>query len=157
MASRRRARLYALQALYARDVHHQVTLETRCSSNSEEQLDLFWVTQEEDGLEYLTGRLAEKEEMEFASRLFDGVISHTPSIDSEIESVSENWSLDRMSNVDRNILRLAVYELLKCDDIPIRVSLNEAIEISKKYSVKDASRFVNGILDKISVRLKPKV
>lgn len=150
MASRRRARLYALQALYAADVHQHVG-DHSTPSYAAEQLAKFWITQEQDALELFGGRLAEPEEKHFANRLFSGVLENRKLLDGQIEAVAKNWSLLRMSIVDRNILRLAAYELIYCsEDIPSRVTLNEAIEIAKKYSVKEASRFVNGILDKIS-------
>jgi transcription antitermination factor NusB len=152
MASRRRARLYALQALYAADVHQYVG-QRSTRHYAAEQLSCFWDTQVQDALEYFGGRLAEPEEKEFALKLFKGVLANRDTLDRQIEEVAQNWTLLRMSIVDRNILRLAAYELIFCsDDIPSRVTLNEAIEIAKKYSVKEASRFVNGILDKISAR-----
>jgi len=91
-------------------------------------------------------RLAEEA---FTRQLVDGVLEHRAEIDKEIENRSLNWKLHRMSAIDRNLLRLAVFELLYCDDIPPKVSINEAIEIAKIYGDKNSPAFVNGILDKI--------
>ena len=152
MASRRRARLYALQALYAADIHGRLDSEG-VSHQERHQLDYFWDTQGNDGLEWMGGRLAEDDEKAFAFHLFNGVCQNLTPINRQIEEVANNWSLDRMAVVDLNIIRLATFELMFCQDkIPARVTLNEAIEIAKKYSVKEASRFVNGILDKISAK-----
>ncbi len=78
-----------------------------------------------------------------------GVLSHLQEIDQLIERFSENWRLSRMSLIDRNILRMAVFELLHCNDIPPKVALNEAIELGKEYGSEDSGSFVNGILDRI--------
>lgn len=82
----------------------------------------------------------------FARRLVVGTVAHLPQIDQTIQSVAKEWNMERMANVDRNILRLAVYELLYCPDIPPNVAVNEAIELAKIYSGEEAGRFVNGIL-----------
>ncbi|MCM8783051.1 MAG: transcription antitermination factor NusB [Candidatus Omnitrophica bacterium] len=86
---------------------------------------------------------------EFAEFLFRGVIDNLSQINLKISSASQNWSIRRMAIVDRNILRLASFELLFCSDIPPKVSINEAVELAKKFSGREAARFVNGILDKI--------
>lgn len=86
----------------------------------------------------------------FAELLVQGVIEYRAVIDREIREVAKNWSLERMSSVDLSILRLCSYELLYQPDIPVRVSINEAIEISKRYGTKDSPAFVNGLLDKIA-------
>ena len=149
MASRRRARLYALQALYAADMHQRLAA-LSVKHQSDYQLDFFWDTQVNDGLEWFGGRVADEDEKAFSQYLFEGVVANYSAINRQIEEVAQNWSLERMAVVDLNILRLAAFELMYCQEkIPARVTLNEAIEIAKKYSVKEASRFVNGILDKI--------
>lgn len=86
---------------------------------------------------------------DFSNILVDGVIKNLPLIDSKISSSAKNWTIDRMAVVDRNILRMATYELLFVHDIPAKVTLNEAIEIAKKYGGDDSSSFVNGIIDRI--------
>lgn len=92
------------------------------------------------------------EPTEFAQHLLAGVEAHQARIDEVIESTSENWALSRMPLVDRNILRLAVYELIFEPEIPDSVSINEAVEMAKTYGGDDSSKFVNGILGKISER-----
>ena len=85
----------------------------------------------------------------FARELAEGVIRNQEEIDAVIERHSEHWRLDRMSVTDRNILRLATYELLFRPDIPPRVSINEAVELAKEFGTEDSPAFVNGILDAI--------
>lgn len=85
----------------------------------------------------------------FFERLVRGVTRSEQEIDSIIEQFSSNWKINRMSCVDRNIMRLAVYELLWCNDIPAKVSINEAIDIGKKYGTEESGSFINGILDGI--------
>ena len=87
----------------------------------------------------------------FFLQLVKGVNSAQDSIDQLIERYSHNWRLRRMSCVDRNILRIAVYEMLFCNDIPFKVSINEAIDIGKKYGTEESGAFINGILDSIRV------
>jgi len=86
----------------------------------------------------------------FAEGLVRGTLSHLEEIDAVISRYAENWQLNRMAIIDRNILRFAAYELLYCEDIPPKVAINEAVNIAKKYSQEDAGKFVNGILDKIN-------
>jgi len=97
----------------------------------------------------------DSEVLDFAKKLVTGTWEHRVRIDQHIESVAANWELSRMAAVDRNILRLATYELCFCDDIPPLVSINEAIEMAKKFSTKNSGPFVNGILDNIRLRCAP--
>ncbi|MDZ7831565.1 MAG: transcription antitermination factor NusB [Desulfobacterales bacterium] len=85
----------------------------------------------------------------FCRRLVKGVIEHRSDLDRIIEAHSSNWRVYRMSGVDRNILRLAAFEMLYCEDIPAKVSINEAIEIGKKFGTDETGPFVNGVLDAI--------
>ncbi|MBI2928964.1 MAG: transcription antitermination factor NusB [Verrucomicrobia bacterium] len=85
----------------------------------------------------------------FAEPLIRGTLEHRAELDALIKKHAKNWDLHRMAAVDRNILRLAAYEMLHRDDIPPVVSINEAVDIAKKFSTEDSGRFVNGILDKI--------
>lgn len=87
---------------------------------------------------------------EFIQELLSGVLMKRSEIDRAIETVSKNWRLSRMSVVDRSVLRLAVYEILFLDDIPTRVSINEAVELAKEFAADDSPRFINGILDAIA-------
>jgi len=86
---------------------------------------------------------------EFTEGLISGVKEHQAQIDSIISQVAENWRLDRMAAIDRNILRLGAYEMLFCPEIPAKVAINEALELPKRYSTAQSSRFVNGILDRV--------
>ncbi|HET7787036.1 MAG TPA: transcription antitermination factor NusB [Myxococcales bacterium] len=131
MGSRTRARECALQALY--------------------QLD----TSGGDAREAVRGVMAHFEEADgeterFADELVRGVRSEQAQIDSLIQRTSTNWKLERMARVDRNILRLAVYEILRRADVPVRVTLNEAVELGKKFGSEESSAFVNGVLDRIA-------
>jgi len=85
----------------------------------------------------------------FAEELVEGTLTHIQAIDNKLEQFSEGWPLKRMANVDRNILRLACYEILYREDIPGRVTINEAIEIAKSYGSEESGKFINGILDRL--------
>ena len=91
---------------------------------------------------------------EFAQPLIEGMVTHLPEIDERIRRYSENYEFHRISPVDRNVLRLAIYEMLFRDDIPPVVSINEAIELAKTFGSGDSGRFVNGILDRVKNDLK---
>jgi N utilization substance protein B len=86
---------------------------------------------------------------EFSERIVLGVLEHAREIDQLIERFSENWRLDRINFIDRNILRMAIFELLYCSEIPPKVTLNEAIDLGKRYGSEDSGSFINGILDRI--------
>ncbi len=86
---------------------------------------------------------------EFASRLALGIKDHLEEIDAKISKHATNWQLKRMAVIDRNVLRIGVFELLHALDIPPKVTINEAVELAKKYGDTESSKFVNGILDKI--------
>ena len=88
-------------------------------------------------------------ESAFTKQLVNGVRKDQERIDQEIKKHSLNWKLNRMSYIDRNILRIAIFEILSCDDIPVKVSINEAIEIAKTYGDKNSAPFINGILDQV--------
>ena len=90
---------------------------------------------------------------EFSQKIVSGVCQHEEEIDVIIEHYSEHWRLKRMAIVDRNILRLAIFELMFCDDIPPKVVLNEAVELGKKFGSDKSGSFVNGILDKVAHRI----
>ena len=85
----------------------------------------------------------------FAEELARGVIAHHPEIDPLISRHAENWEIDRMGTVDRNAMRIAVFEMLYRDDIPPVVSINEAVDLAKAFSSSESGKFVNGILDRI--------
>jgi len=89
----------------------------------------------------------------FAVQLVEGVQRHRLPLDKHLAAVLENWSIGRLSRVDHNILRLALYELLWMEEIPARVTIDEAIELAKRYGDQDSGRFVNGVLDQLAERL----
>jgi len=129
ITSRRKAREIALEALYRIEV---------ANDDAEDILkDIFSRTKTKPDIQNYARRLVK----ETSSRLHD--------IDRIIEEVAENWKLSRIAIIDKNILRFAICEILYFDDIPPKVSLDEAIEIAKKYSTENSGRFVNGVLDKI--------
>jgi N utilization substance protein B len=90
----------------------------------------------------------------FAEKLVRGVRQNQGELDAQIQSASRNWRLERMARVDRNLIRLALYELKHADDVPAKVAINEAIEIAKRYGTSESSAFVNGILDRCLEDLK---
>ena len=96
----------------------------------------------------------EREILQFATKLVEGTLERRDEIDARLQSVTRNWDLRRMAIVDRNILRMAVYELMWCDDVPHKVAINEAIELGKKFSTANSGGFVNGILDRIRMDIE---
>jgi len=143
MASRRRAREYALQALFQADIRDVPVLSALN--------DLWSGLMDGEGIDET--RAPESEEVEFAQRIVGGVAEKREEIDTLIEASSTNWRLARMPVVDRNILRMAAFELLDCQDIPATVSINEAVELAKKFGTSDSRGFVNGIVDRIARQL----
>ena len=112
------------------------------------QVDLLGAEAKDDALESPTVKKG-SETQRFARELVDGVLEHRSEIDERIKSVAENWDLARMAVVDRNVLRLGVYELAHWRDIPPKVTINEAIDLAKRYGTAESGTFVNGILDRI--------
>jgi len=107
----------------------------------------------QDGITALTqfqeNFLSDGKADDFLKRLVQGVLEHCTELDRLIEQYSENWRLERIDLVDRNILRMALFELLYCEDIPPKVTLNEAIDLGKRFGSEDSGSFINGILDRI--------
>lgn len=99
--------------------------------------------------DYLSNYPQRQEAADFALLLLEGVIKNISTIDALIKKYVKNWEIDRMAVIDRNILRLACFELIFLEEIPPKVSINEAIELAKRFGDIDSPRFVNGILDKI--------
>jgi len=99
--------------------------------------------------EHLTGKSGADEARAYAIRLVDGVRANAKQINHLIREAARNWDIERMAGIDRNALRIGVYELLFNDDVPMRVAINEAIELAKRYSTEASGAFVNGILDRI--------
>jgi N utilization substance protein B len=144
MGSRRRSREIALQTLYA--------LELGRRSLDEALQDMRERVGEPsgDGDDLADMVRGGGEVQDFAEKLVRGVMTHREAIDALVGHCSTNWKIARMAAVDRNLLRLATYELLHLEDIPTKVTLNEAIEIAKRYGTADSSAFINGILDRIA-------
>lgn len=90
----------------------------------------------------------------FAERLVTGTLEHRAMIDERLKSVTRNWDLKRMAAVDRNVLRMSIFELMFCADVPPKVAINEAIELGKKYSTANSGGFINGILDRVRIDLE---
>jgi N utilization substance protein B len=142
---RRQARERAVQALYQLDAWGALGgAEARALERTavEEMLDAFWQSLEPQEPEVRT----------LADPLVLGVLDHRSELDELVEACSQNWRLDRMAKVDRNILRLGVFELLHRPDVPAKVAINEAIEIARRYGAEESSAFINGVLDKVAHR-----
>ncbi len=131
MRKRTKAREYALQILYAVDI---------TKDDPGDCIERFW-----EGNEESSGEVKK-----FAAGLVLGVSDNKKEIDRIITKYATNWHLDRMAVIDRNVLRFATYELIYVKDIPPKVSINEAIDIAKKFGGPDSGKFVNGVLDKIN-------
>ncbi|MAE76527.1 MAG: transcription antitermination factor NusB [Planctomycetes bacterium] len=99
--------------------------------------------------EFLASSSNDREVLDFALRLIAGTRKLQPTIDVTLAKVARNWDLRRMATIDRNALRMAIFELLHCDDIPPKVSINEAIDLGKKFSTANSGAFINGILDRV--------
>jgi len=130
MGRRHKARELALQILFQLDSSQE---------NLKEAIETFWALHRHP-----------REMKEFANRLVEGTRKNLKAIDEKIVRYAQHWEIERMAVVDRNILRLGAYEVLYCPDIPIKVSLNEAVELAKKFSTEKSSQFVNALLDKIA-------
>jgi len=133
MHGRRKAREIALQVLYSLNF---------VNIDVQKALDLFW-----------GNFVAPKTAKEFAAALVQGTWEHREELDRLIAGCSDNWSLGRMSKVDISILRMAVFEFLYCDDIPPKVTLNEAIDLGKIFGSENSGSFINGILDALNLKL----
>jgi N utilization substance protein B len=130
MGTRRSGREAAVQFLYQYDTHKPGALYPALAA--------FWKQSEE-----------KKAVCDFAADLVRGVIEKLPEIDQKLRGLADNWDFERLAVVDRNILRLAIYEMFYRPEIPPVVSINEAIEIAKKFSTAESGKFVNGLLDKV--------
>ncbi len=154
MGIRREARERAVQFLFQYDLNR--------TDDLDEALVHFWESQRSAALaeEKSESKWGQKTQLppptsedaatkSFADPLIRGVLDHQGELDGVIKKYAKNWDLHRMAVVDRNILRLAIYEMFHRDDIPPVVSINEAVDIAKKFSTEDSGKFVNGILDKV--------
>lgn len=145
MGIRRKAREASLQLLYEIDLSGKDYEEPFKSCRKDLSLPLSG--QEE-------GESAGEEIREFTQQIVSGVGRNVREIDQLIESHSTHWKISRMALVDRNILRMAVFELLYCSEIPASVTINEAIEIGKHFGTEESGSFINGVLDHIAKDLK---
>ncbi|MEZ4273213.1 MAG: transcription antitermination factor NusB [Myxococcota bacterium] len=136
---RRRSREAALQILYQLDMTEKLVVQALDPSELNEVIQAFWQSFDD----------AAPVDREFAERLVHGVARDLAALDEAITRQSKHWRLERMDKVDRNLLRLAAYEILRCVDIPRAVSINEAIEIARRFSGSSSVAFINGILDHI--------
>ena len=131
MRNRTKSREYALQMLYQADIRH--------ADDAQPIQEEFWQAHEP----------ATADVKAFASELFAGTFKHLKELDALIAAHADNWNLNRMAVIDRNILRLGAYELLHQQDVPSKVCINEAIELAKRFGDADSGKFINGILDAI--------
>ncbi|MCK4809369.1 MAG: transcription antitermination factor NusB [Candidatus Omnitrophica bacterium] len=129
MRLRSKAREIALFILYQREI---------TKKEPKELLDV-----------HLENEPQQEEVINFASVLLKGIVEKLSVLDSIIKKYAKNWGIDRMAIIDRNILRMAIFEIISLEDIPPKVSINEAIELAKRFGDKNSSRFVNGIVDKV--------
>jgi len=134
MGARGASREAALQMLFA--------MEANTSATTAQVISSFW--RETPG---------DPEGREYADRIVEGVASDLTAVDEAIKSASTNWRLERMARVDRNVLRLGAWELLKSPDVPRAVVLDEAVELAKRYGSEDSGAFVNGVLDRVAENL----
>ncbi len=158
MGKRREARERAVQFLFQHDLNPPEDLERALSQ--------FWDSQRSEAIAKEKGRATWGQQVElpppsaedaairvFADPLITGALQHREEADAIIKKFAQNWDLHRIAAVDRNILRLAIFEMLHREDIPPVVSINEAVDIAKKFSTQDSGKFVNGILDKVKGEL----
>ncbi|MBI2438933.1 MAG: transcription antitermination factor NusB [Lentisphaerae bacterium] len=128
MTTRRFGREWAVQFLFQHDFN---------TGDTDQALDDFWALQK-----------VNPEARPFATELIRGVLSHLPELDARIQAYAEHWEIKRLNAVDRNVMRLALFEMLFRPDIPPVVSINEAVDIAKRFSSNESGKFVNGILDR---------
>jgi len=136
MGTRHLGRELALKALYQMDI--------RADASNEDLVLLFETFTTSD------------EVRRFATQLVEGVRGEQIALDRQVAAALEHWSIGRLSRVDHNILRMALYELMRVEDVPARVTIDEAIELAKTYGDQDSGRFVNGVLDQLAGRLNLK-
>ncbi len=146
MRKRTRSREFALQILYRLDLN---------SASTEEVFEDFWKDRTDLALSDKEKEVIELDKKDsdiraYAEKLVKGTFDRLAAIDEIIERYASNWKVDRMAYVDRNILRLSTYELCHLEEVPVKVAINEAVELAKRYGEPDSSKFVNGILDKIA-------
>lgn len=145
MRKRTRSRELALQFLYQLDVSGE-PFAGDLSGFWDERDDVLSAPEKEA----LEDDKRDPDVRAYTERLVRGVHEHGRALDVVIEKAADNWEIRRMAVVDRNLLRMAAFEMIHADDIPVKVAINEAVELAKRYGEDDSSKFVNGILDKIA-------
>ena len=161
MATRRQGREWALQMLFQADLNPGLDIDAAIPKFWRQQ----WTCQMEeaedkdtetavDASKTVEDRVAPQKIRLFTEKLVRGVLGHLDEIDEKLKSYTQNWPLHRMGSVERNVLRLAFYEMIYCTDVPPAVVLNEAIDLAKYFSNADAGRFVNGVLDRLNKEMK---
>ncbi|HLU40328.1 MAG TPA: transcription antitermination factor NusB [Planctomycetota bacterium] len=153
MRRRTKAREYAVQFLYHLDLRGPDALEemTRFLDAAEAEAEM---GEDEGAQPARRGLRRDRELREFALRLIQGTHAHRAEVDKILAAVTRNWDLHRMAAIDRNILRMAIYELMYCPDIPPKVTINEAIELGKRFSTANSGSFINGILDRVRIDIE---
>jgi transcription antitermination factor NusB len=137
MGNRRFSRELVIQFLYLTEMNEgEIT----------SQLESFW-----------ENNSCEKDVQSFAEDILNDIFDHKKEIDARLEKYSDNWTLSRMTVIDRNLLRMAASELMYSKTVPPKVAIDEAVEIAKKYGAEDSPNFINGILDRILKELKPDI
>lgn len=134
MSARRKGREAAVQMLY--------------------QMDMSGVGAEQAIQTYWAGLSQRDEGRDFANELVRGLAGAAERVDAMIRDTSRHWRIERMARVDRNIIRLAVYELMECPDIPRKVTINEAVELAKRFGDENSPAFINGVIDRVGETLK---
>ena len=140
--ARRGARRFALDTLYEAEIRDMLPMEA-----FEERQKMGW---SEEGGEATGDEIPSSEILDYARGLVAGVQEHHADLDVLIVKYADRWAIERMPVIDRSLLRIALYELLWGDDIPVAVAINEAVELAKSLSTEDSGRFVNGLLGKIA-------
>jgi N utilization substance protein B len=136
MGTRRKARELAMQALFCMDMRNNASVEMLAH--------------------FCENFQTSEKSQAFFLKLVNGVLETKGELDALIDRFSKNWDISRMSCVDRNVMRIAVFELRYCDDIPPKVSINEAVDVGKKFGTEESGAFINGIMDSIRGELEEK-
>ena len=144
MGARRLGRERALQALYQLEMGN---------TSPHDALEAAWTSETPDDASSEPAPKPDPDARRFAAELVEGVWKNVKEIDGIIQEHSHNWRVDRMNRIDRNILRLGIYELKFRPDIPRKVTLNEAVELGKTFGAEESAGFVNGLLDKVATVL----
>ena len=148
MKARRAARQLALDVLYEAEIRGNLPVDALALRQKEGWV----VTADEDSPTLVSGVDASPETVAYTRMLVEGVQEHHADIDRLIVSYADRWAIERMPMVDRNLLRIALFELFWGDDVPVAVAINEAVELAKGFSTEDSGRFVNGLLGRIVER-----